>query len=140
MVLSLLWPHRAVLRLAAVCMVLGLAGALWAHRTGVAEASAVRYVGVSVASAVQSHKGASDVLLVAAVIAAVAALAAFFARVIPGLSLLSRLVGVASVVFLLWAMQASLHTGSELTHRHFFGPNAPKPAPGTEEVIRLRVE
>jgi hypothetical protein len=37
-------------------------------------------------------------------------------------------------------MQASLHTGSELTHTHFFGPNAPKPPPGTEDVIRLKVQ
>lgn len=140
LVLSLLWPHRSVLRVAVICMILGLAGAVWAHRSGMADASEVRYVGASVASAVQGHKSASDVLVVAAVIAAVASVAAFFARVIPGVSLLARLVGVASVIFLLWAMQASLHTGSQLTHRHFFGPNAPKPAPGTEDVIRLRVE
>jgi len=47
---------------------------------------------------------------------------------------------VASCVFLLWTMQSALYTGSELTHVHFFGPNAPRPAPGTEDVVRLRVK
>lgn len=140
MALSLLWPHRMVLRLAAGCMALGALGAVWAQQTGMTEAAAVRFVGASVAEAVQTHKSVSGLLVIAAFISAVAAFAAMFARVVPGVSLMARLVGVASVVFLLWTMQASLHSGSELTHRHFFGPNAPKPPPGTEEVIRLRVE
>jgi hypothetical protein len=53
---------------------------------------------------------------------------------------MARLVASAACLFMLWTMQASHHTGMELTHTHFFGPNAPKPLPGTEEVIRLRVE
>jgi len=138
--LSLLWPHRYVVRLAFLMMVLGALGATWAHSTGVEEAAAVRYVGESTAAAVQEHKAASDLMLAASWIAAVAAGAVFFTNLIPGLSLLARLVGVAACLFLLWTMQAAHHTGMELTHRHFFGPNAPKPPPGTEEVIRLRVE
>jgi hypothetical protein len=59
---------------------------------------------------------------------------------IPGVSLLARLAAIVACLFLLWTMQASLHTGSELTHTHFFGPNAPKPPPGTEDVIRLKVQ
>ncbi len=140
MALSLLWPHRMVLRLTAACMMLGALSAVWAQQTGMAEATAVRFVGVSVAEAVQAHKSVSDLLVVAAFISAASSVAALFARVVPGVSLMARLVGVASVVFLLWTMQASLYSGAELTHRHFFGPNAPKPFPGTEEVIRLRVE
>lgn len=139
-VLSLLWPHRHVVRLAFLMMVLGALGSTWAHSTGSEEAEAIRYVGESTSLAVQGHKAASDVMLAASWIAAVAAGAAFFTNLIPGLSLLARLVAVAASLFLLWTMQASHHTGMELTHRHFFGPNAPKPAPGTEEVIRLRVE
>jgi hypothetical protein len=54
--------------------------------------------------------------------------------------LLARLVAVAACLFMLWTLQAAHHTGMVLTHTHFFGPNAPKPAPGTEEVIRLRVD
>jgi hypothetical protein len=50
------------------------------------------------------------------------------------------LVAVGLSLFLLWTMQAALHSGSELTHTHFFGPNAPKPVPGTEEVVRLRID
>jgi hypothetical protein len=50
------------------------------------------------------------------------------------------LVAVAACLFMLWTLQAAHHTGMVLTHDHFFGPNAPKPLPGTEEVIRLRVE
>jgi uncharacterized membrane protein len=139
-VLSLLWPGSPVLRLAALMMILGAAGTTWAHSSGMVEAAQVRYVGASVSAAVQEHKSVSDLMLLASWLAAVAASVSLFALRIPGVSLLSRLVGVAAVIFLLWTMQATLHTGSELTHQHFFGPNAPKPAPGTEEVIRLKVE
>ena len=138
-VLSLLWPNRYIVRLALVAMVLGALGSTWAHSTGVTEAAAVRYVGESTAVAVQEHKSASDLMLIASWIAAAAAGAVFFTNLIPGVSLLARLAAIAACLFLLWTMQASLHTGSELTHTHFFGPNAPKPAPGTEEVIRLKV-
>jgi len=139
-VLSLLWPGSPVLRLAALMMILGAAGTTWAHSSGMVEAAQVRYVGASVSAAVQEHKSVSDLMLLASWLAAVAASVSLFALRIPGVSLLSRLVGVAAVIFLLWTMQATLHTGAELTHQHFFGPNAPKPAPGTEEVIRLKVE
>ena len=138
--LSLLWPHRYVVRLAFLMMVLGAIGSTWAHSTGTEEASAIRYVGESTSVAVQEHKSASDLMLAASWIAAIAAGAVFFTNLIPGLSLLARLVAVAASLFLLWTMQASHHTGLELTHTHFFGPNAPKPLPGTEEVIRLKVE
>jgi len=139
-VLSLLWPNRSVVRLALLCLLLGALGATWAHRTGASEAAAVRYVGESTALAVQEHKSTSDLMLAAAWIAAAAAGAVFFTNLIPGLSLLARLVAVVACLFLMWTMQASHHSGAVLTHTHFFGPNAPKPAPGTEEVIRLRVE
>ena len=139
-VLALLWPHRYVVRLALLMMVLGALGATWAHSTGVTEAAAIRYVGESTAASVQGHKTASDLMLAASWIAAVAAGAVFFTNLIPGLSLLARLVAVAACLFLLWTRQAAHHTGMELTHVHFFGPNAPKPPPGTEEVIRLRME
>lgn len=138
--LALVWPERAVLRLAGVAMVLGALAATWAHSTGVAAADEVRYVGESVAAAVQEHKNVSDLLLFAAWLAAVAASAAWFGARLPGVGLGARLVSVAAGIFLLWTMQASLHTGSELTHTHFFGTNAPKPPPGTEEVVRLRVK
>ena len=138
--LSLLWPNRYIVRLAFLCMVLGALGATWAHSTGVEEAAAIRYVGESTAAAVQEHKGVSDLMLVASWIAAVAAAAVFFSNLIPGVSLLARLVAVAASLFMLWTLQAAHHTGMVLTHEHFFGPNAPKPAPGTEEVIRLRVD
>jgi hypothetical protein len=121
-------------------MVLGALGATWAHRTGTQEAGAIRYVGESTAAAVQEHKNASDLMMAAAWIAAAGAAAAFFSNLIPGVSLMARLVASAACLFMLWTMQASHHTGMELTHTHFFGPNAPKPLPGTEEVIRLRVE
>lgn len=139
-VLSLLWPHRNVLRFAFFMMVLGALGATWAHTTGRAAAAEVRFVGQSVVGAVQSHQDSSGLMLFAAWFAAVAAGACFFGGRIPGVSLLARLVTVAACLFLLWTMQASLHTGSQLTHVHFFGPNAPKPLLGTEEVIRLKVE
>ena len=138
--LSLLWPNRYIVRLALLCMVLGALGATWAQRTGVEEAAAIRYVGESTAAVVQEHKSASELMLAASWIAAVAAAAVFFSNLIPGVSLLARLVAVAACLFLLWTMQAAHHTGMELTHEHFFGPNAPKPVPGTEEVIRLRVD
>jgi uncharacterized membrane protein len=138
--LSLLWPHRYVVRLAFLMMVLGALGSAWAHSTGTEEAAAIRYVAESTSVAVQEHKSASDLMLAAAWIAAIAAGAVFFTNLIPGLSLLARLVAVSASLFLLWTMQASHHTGLELTHTHFFGPNAPKPQPGTEEVIRLKVE
>lgn len=138
--LSLLWPNRYIVRLALLCMLLGALGATWAHSTGAEEASSIRYVGESTAAVVQEHKNASDLMLVASWIAAVAAAAVFFSNLIPGVSLLARLVAVAACLFLLWTLQAAHHTGMELTHTHFFGPNAPKPLPGTEEVIRLRVD
>jgi uncharacterized membrane protein len=138
--LSLLWPNRYIVRLALVTMVLGALGATWAHKTGTTEAAVVRYVAASVGPAVQDHKNASDLMLVAAWISAVAAIAVFASNLIPGISLLARLVAVASCVFLLWTMQSALYTGSELTHVHFFGPNAPRPAPGTEDVVRLRMK
>lgn len=138
--LSLLWPGTSVLRLGALMMILGAVVTTWAHSTGMADAAAVRYVGASVSAAVQEHKSVSDLMLLASWLAAVAAGVSLVGLRIPGISLLSRLVGVAAVLFLLWTMQATLHTGSELTHKHFFGPNAPKPAPGTEDVIRLKVE
>jgi len=71
---------------------------------------------------------------------AAAAVAVFFLRKIPVFSVVSRLVSVALSLFVLWSMQAALHSGSELTHKHFFGPNAPKPMPGTEDVVRLHVD
>ena len=97
-------------------------------------------INVWLALAVQEHKGTSDLMLIAAWIAAAAAGAVFFTNLIPGVSLLARLAAIVACLFLLWTMQASLHTGSELTHTHFFGPNAPKPPPGTEDVIRLKVQ
>ncbi len=139
-VISLVWPRSPVLGLAVLMMILGAAGTTWAHSSGLVEAAQVRYVGASVSAAVQEHKNISDLLLLASWLAAVSAAVSFFGLRIPGVSLLARLVGVAVVIFLLWTMQATLHTGSELTHQHFFGPNAPKPAPGTEDVIRLKVE
>jgi len=139
-VLSLLSPAKSLLRLSVLMMLLGALGATWAHQTGLVEARAVRYVAESVVPAVEAHRGASDLMLWAAWLAAALAGAAWFTRLLPGVSLLTRLALVAGVLFLLWTMQASLHTGSQLTHTHFFGPNAPKPPPGTEEVVRLRVE
>lgn len=140
MLLSLLWPSSALLRLGALMMILGAAGTTWAHSTGMADAVVVRYVGASVSAAVQEHKSVSDLMLLASWLSAVAASVSLAGLRIPGISLLSRLIGVAVVIFLLWTMQAALHTGSELTHTHFFGPNAPKPPPGTEDVIRLKVD
>lgn len=137
---SLLWPSAQLLRLSALMMVLGALGATWAHQTGNACAAEVRYVGESVAAAVKDHKGAADLMLWVSWLSACAAVAAFFCGRIPGLSLVSRLIAVGAFVLLLWTMQAALHGGSDLTHVHFFGPNAPKPLPGTEQVTRLRVE
>lgn len=138
-VVSLLTPSKTILRLTVLMMLLGALGATWAHQTGLAEARAVRFVAESVVPAVGAHREASDWMLWGSWLAAALAVTAWFLRLIPGFSLLSRLGLVAGVVFLLWTMQSSLHTGSELTHTHFFGPNAPKPPPGTEEVVRLRV-
>lgn len=138
--LGLVWPARSVIRLGVLMTLLGAVAATWAHQTGNTDAASVRYVGQSVAAAVQEHKNVSDIMLLASWIAAAAAGAVFFTSRIPGVSLLVRLGAVAACLFLLWTMQAALHTGSELTHKYFFGPNAPKPLPGTEEVIRLRVE
>jgi uncharacterized membrane protein len=138
--LSLLWPNRYIVRLAFLCMVLGALGATWAHATGVEEASAIRYVGASTAAVVQDHKNASDLMMAAAWIAAAAAAAVFFSNLIPVVSLFARLIALAACLFMLWTLQASHHTGMVLTHEHFFGPNAPKPLPGTEDVVRLRVE
>ncbi|MBU3665796.1 MAG: hypothetical protein FGM15_07975 [Chthoniobacterales bacterium] len=137
---SLLWPNRYIVRLALLCMLLGALGGTWAHRTGAEEAAAIRYVGESTALAVQEHKNASDLMLAASWIAAVAAAVVFFSNLIPGVSLLARLVAVAACLFMLWTLQAAHHTGMVLTHEHFFGPNAPKPLPGTEQVIRLKVQ
>ena len=138
--LSLLWPHGLLLRLAALAAVLGALGALWAHSTGLAEAREVRYVAAPVVEVVAKHRSSSDLMLYASWLLAASAVAAFVVRGIPVFSLVARLVAVALSLFMLWTMQASLHTGSELTHTHFFGPNAPKPPPGTEDVVRLRVE
>lgn len=138
--LSLLWPDRSVVRLALLCLLLGALGATWAHRTGAEEAAAIRYVGESTAAAVREHKTASDLMLAASWIAAAAGTVMFFSNRIPGVALLARLIAVAACLFLIWTMQASHHTGMEVTHTHFFGPNAPKPLPGTEEVIRLRLD
>ena len=138
--LSLLWPHGLVLRLAALAAVLGALGATWAHTTGLEEARAIRYVAAPVVEAVAQHRASSQLMLYASWLVAVSALAAFFLRRIPVFSLVSRLVAVGLSLLMLWTMQASLHTGSELTHKYFFGPNAPKPALGTEEVVRLRVD
>lgn len=139
-VFSLLWPHRVVLRLAVLMMVLGALGATWAHRTGVVAAAEVRYVGQSVVAAVQEHKDVSNLMLLVAWLALATSVATLLGARIPGVFLASRLLAVGAVVLLLWTMQATLHTGSKLTHTHFFGPNAPKPLPGTEDVVRLKVE
>lgn len=137
---ALVWPDRRVLTLASAALLLGALSASWAHATGVTAAAEVRYVGQSVAAAVQEHKNVSDLMLFAAWLSAAAAAAAWFVPRLPGAALGARLASVAAGVFLLWTMQASLHTGSELTHTHFFGTNAPKPPLGTEEVVRLRVK
>lgn len=138
--LSLVWPSRSVVRFAMFLTLLGALSSTWAHHAGSADAAAVRYVGASVAAAVQEHKSMSDIMLLASWITAAAAAAVFFTSRIPGVSVLVRLGAVIACLFLLWTMQAALHTGSELTHKHFFGPNAPKPLPGTEDVVRLKVE
>lgn len=137
---ALVWPDRRVLRAGGAALLAGALAATWAHTTGLAAAAEVRYVGTSVAAAVQEHKSVSDLLLFAAWLAAAAAAVAWFGARVPGVGFAARLVTVAAGVFLLWTMQASLHTGSELTHTHFFGTNAPKPPLGTEEVVRLRVK
>lgn len=137
---SLVSPTRSVIRLAVLMTLLGALATTWAHHTGATDAASVRYVGASVATAVQEHKNMSDIMLIASWIAAAAAGAIFFTSRIPGVSLLVRIGAVVACLFLLWTMQAALFTGSELTHKYFFGPNAPKPLPGTEEVIRLKVE
>lgn len=139
-VLSLLWPNRSLLRLAALTLLLGALGAVWAHYTGVAAAAEIRYVGESVVAAVQEHKSISDLMVWVSWLVAVAAVAAALGARIRGVALAARLVAASGAVLLLWTMQATLHTGSELTHKHFFGPNAPKPLPGTEDVVRLRVQ
>ncbi len=138
--LSLLWPQRSLLRLAALTMVLGALGALWAHRTGVAAAAEVRFVSESAAAAVQEHKNISDLMLWVSWLVAVAALASVLGARIRGVGFAARVVSVGGAVLLVWTMQATLHTGSQLTHKYFFGPNAPKPLPGTEDVVRLQVE
>lgn len=138
--LSLLWPNRMVLALAVLMMALGALGATWAHRTGMVAAAEVRYVGASVVPAVQEHKGVSNLMLGVSWLALATSVAALLGARMPGVSLAARLLAVGAAVLLLWTMQATLHTGAQLTHAHFFGPNAPKPPPGTEEVVRLRVE
>jgi hypothetical protein len=138
--LSLLWPHGTVLRLAVLASVLGALGATWARSTGMEEARAIRYVAAPVVEVVSAHRGSSDLLMYASWLLAAAAISVFLLRRIPVFSLVSRLVAVALSVFLLWTMQAALYSGAELTHKYFFGPNAPKPAPGTEDVVRLHVD
>lgn len=138
--LSLLWPNEWVLRFAVFAAVAGALGATWAHGTGLQCARSVRYVAAPVVGAVAEHRWSSDILLYASWVLAAAAIAVFVLRRIPVFSLVSRLVAAGLSLFVLWALQASLYTGSELTHTHFFGPNAPKPAPGTQEVVRLRVD
>jgi len=127
--LSLLWPHRNVLSFALIMMVLGALGATWAHTTGRVAAAEVRYVAQSVVGAVQSHQDSAGLMLFSAWFSAVATAACYFGGRLPGISLLARLMAGAACLFLLWTMQATLHTGSELTHTFFFGPNAPKPLP-----------
>lgn len=138
--LSLLWPREWVLRLAILTAVPGALGATWAHGTGLQCARSVRYVAAPVVGAVAEHRWSSDILLYASWVLAVAAVAVFVLRRIPVFFLVARLAAAALSLFVLWALQASLYTGSELTHTHFFGPNAPKPAPGTQEVLRLRID
>lgn len=140
LVLSLLWPHGLVLRLAVLSAILGALGATWAHGTGLQEAREIRYVAQSVVDVVSAHRSSSDLMMYASWLLAASAISVFVLRRIPVFSLVSRLVAVGLSLYLLWTMQAALHSGSELTHKHLFGPNAPKPAPGTEEVVRLRVE
>jgi len=138
--ISLLWPHGLVLRLAALAAVLGALGATWAHGTGLQEAREIRYVAQSVADVVSAHRSSSDLMMYASWLLAASAVSVFVLRRIPVFSLVSRLVAVGLSIYLLWTMQAALHSGSELTHTHFFGPNAPKPLPGTENVVRLRLD
>lgn len=138
--LSLLWPNGFVVRVAVLASVLGALGAAWAHSTGLAEARAIRYVAAPVVEAVSSHRGSSDLMMYGSWLLAAAAVAVFFLRKIPVFSLVSRLIAVVLSLFVLWSMQAALHSGSELTHKFFFGPNAPKPVPGTEDVVRLHVD
>lgn len=140
MAISLVWPHGLVLRLAVLAAVLGALGCAWAHSTGLQEARAIRYVAAPVVEVVSAHRASSDLMMYASWLLAAAAVSVFLLRRIPVFSLVSRLIAVALSLFLLWTMQASLHSGAELTHKYFFGPNAPKPAPGTEEVVRLRVD
>lgn len=140
LVLSLLWPHDLVLRLAALSALVGALGAAWARSTGLTEARAIRYVAAPVVEAVASHRGSSDLMTYGSWLLAAAAVSVLVLRRIPVFSLVSRLVAVVLSLFVLWSMQAALHSGSELTHKYFFGPNAPKPAPGTEDVVRLHVE
>lgn len=138
--LSLLWPNGFVVRVAVLAALLGALGATWAHSNGLAEARAIRYVAAPVVEAVSSHRHSSDLMMYGSWLLAAAAVAVFFLRKIPVFSVVSRLVAVALSLFVLWSMQAALHSGSELTHKHFFGPNAPKPMPGTEDVVRLHVD
>lgn len=139
-VLSLLWPHRLVLRLLVAVLLLGALGTLWAHRTGMEAAAEVRYVAAPVVPAVQEHKNVSTLMVWVAWLTVAVAVTALFGAKIPGVSLAARLLTVGAALLLLWTMQAVLHSGSLLTHTYFFGPNAPKPPPGTEEVVRLRIE
>lgn len=140
LMLSLLWPHSLVLRLGMLAAVLGALGAFWAHRTGLQEARAIRYVAAPVVEVVSAHRSSSELTMYASWLLAASAISAFFLRPIPVFSLVARLVAAAVSLFLIWSMQASLYTGSQLTHTYFFGPNAPKPAPGTEAVVRLHVD
>ncbi len=139
-VIALLFPHRVVLQLLVAVLVLGAFGTMWAHRTGLEAAAEVRSVAAPVVPAVQEHKNVSTLMLWVAWLTVATALTALFGAKIRGVSLAARLLTVGAALLLLWTMQAVLHSGSVLTHTFFFGPNAPKPAPGTEEVVRLKVE
>ncbi len=138
--LSLLWPHRMVLSLLVATLLLGSLGTLWAHRTGMEAAAEVRAVAAPVVPAVQEHKNVSTLMVWVAWLTSAAAVTALFGAKIPGVSLAARLLTVGAALLLLWTMQATLHSGSVLTHIHFFGPNAPKPPLGTEDVVKLRIE
>ncbi len=139
LLLAVWWRPVWLLRLAMATMVLGAAGTWWAHQTGLAAAAEVRFVAASVREVVQLHKAQGDTVLMLALLAAALSVAVWLAgrwRVV-GLPL--SLLAAGAGLVLLWNLQLALHTGSLLTHQHLFGPNAPKPAPGTEEVVRLRV-
>lgn len=139
-VVSLLFPHRFVLWHLVAFFLLGALGAVWAYRTGMEAAMEVRSVAAPVIPAIQEHKNVSTLMLWVAWLTVATSLTALFGAKIRGVSLAARLLTVGAAVLLLWTLQAVLHSGSLLTHTFFFGPNAPKPPPGTEEVVRLKIE